>query len=139
MSARGDHCEDCGAPLAPELGGACPACLWGEDDGDVAASDLEFGEEIARGGMGAVYRARHESDEVDVALKVLGAMQPGMEHTFDLEVQAMARLNHPSIAMVVDAGRLDDEAARSLRVLPSSPWIARASAPASVSGAGRAK
>ena len=85
---------------------------------------FEVGEEIGRGGMGAVYRARHESDEVDVALKVLGAMQPGMEHTFDLEVQAMARLNHPSIAMVVDAGRLEEEVARSLSVLPSSPWIA---------------
>ena len=59
-------------------------------------------EQLGRGGMGAVYLAHHISDDVDVALKVLGDMQPDMEHTFDLEVQAMARLNHPSIAMVVE-------------------------------------
>ncbi len=85
---------------------------------------FEVGEEIGRGGMGAVYRARHESDEVDVALKVLSAIQPGMEHMFDLEVQAMARLNHSSIAMVVDAGRLEDAAAQSLSAPLNSPWIA---------------
>ncbi len=85
---------------------------------------FEVGKEIGRGGMGAVYLAHHTSDDVDVALKVLGDMQPGMEHTFDLEVQAMARLNHPSIAMVVDAGRLEGDVSKSLSVLANSPWIA---------------
>ncbi|MEZ4461522.1 MAG: protein kinase [bacterium] len=85
---------------------------------------FEVGKEIGRGGMGAVYLAHHTSDDVDVALKVLGDMQPDMEHTFDLEVQAMARLNHPSIAMVVDAGRLEGDASKTLDVVPNSPWIA---------------
>ncbi len=85
---------------------------------------FEVGIEIGRGGMGAVYVAKHESDKVDVALKVLGDMQPEMEHTFDLEVQAMARLNHPNIAMVVDAGRLEEEASKNLKVVPNAPWIA---------------
>lgn len=85
---------------------------------------FEVGKEIGRGGMGAVYKAHHVSDDVDVALKVLGDIEPGMEHTFDLEVQAMARLNHPSIAMVVDAGRLEGEVSKSLNVVSNAPWIA---------------
>ncbi len=85
---------------------------------------FEVGEEIGRGGMGAVYLARHASDGVDVALKILDEMQSDMDHAFDLEVQAMARLNHRSIAMVVDAGRLEAETARSMQFPPNSPWIA---------------
>lgn len=64
-------------------------------------------ETIGEGGMGLVYRARQKPPVVrDVALKLL---KPGMNSDemlarFHLEQTALARMDHPSIASVYDAG-----------------------------------
>ncbi|MCI0458203.1 MAG: serine/threonine-protein kinase, partial [Gemmataceae bacterium] len=63
-------------------------------------------EEIGRGGMGRVYRAVHPRLEQEVALKVL---RPGMDSApivarFEAERQALARMDHPHIARVLDGG-----------------------------------
>lgn len=68
-------------------------------------------EEIGRGGMGAVWRA-HRADgryEGSVAIKVLHSAWLGRhgEQRFRLEGQLLARLNHPAIARLLDAGLLD--------------------------------
>jgi serine/threonine-protein kinase len=67
--------------------------------------------EIGQGGMGSVWRA-HRADgryEGSVAIKFLHPAWLGRhgEQRFVLEGQLLARLNHPSIARLIDAGVLD--------------------------------
>jgi serine/threonine protein kinase/cytochrome c-type biogenesis protein CcmH/NrfG len=63
--------------------------------------------ELGRGGMATVYRARDLRHDRDVALKVLdvGLGDDDEERRFDLEVRATARLNHPHILPLFEAGR----------------------------------
>src|SRR5690606_23521971 len=64
-------------------------------------------EVIGRGGMGVVYRARQPSTSRDVAVKVIGAAyarQAAFLRRFEQEAQAGARLQHPHILPVLDAG-----------------------------------
>jgi serine/threonine protein kinase len=64
--------------------------------------------EIAAGGMGTVYRARQVRPvQRTVAIKVI---RPGMDSAsllarFDIERETLARMTHPYIAAVHDAGR----------------------------------
>ncbi len=63
-------------------------------------------EQIARGGMGVVYRAEQHPVRRTVALKVI---KPGMDSEqviarFEAERQALALMDHPNIARVLDAG-----------------------------------
>ena len=62
--------------------------------------------EIGRGSMGTVYRAARAN--VPVAIKVLAdewARDPAMSDRFVEEGLIMARLSHPAIVKVLDAGR----------------------------------
>lgn len=72
--------------------------------------NLEFQAFIAKGGMGAVYRARQRSLDRDVAIKILprelGA-DPEFHASFETEAKAMARLNHPNLIAVYDYGDVD--------------------------------
>ena len=65
--------------------------------------------EIGRGGMAAVYRARDEKLNREVAVKVLS--EPGLGTTGRArlvhEAQAAAQLNHPNIVTVHDVGEVD--------------------------------
>lgn len=63
--------------------------------------------EIGRGGMGVVYSARQNDPSREVALKVLlgGAYAgPEREMLFEREIRSLARLSHPNIAGLYDAG-----------------------------------
>jgi predicted ATPase/predicted Ser/Thr protein kinase len=62
--------------------------------------------EIGRGGLGVVYRAHDTLLDRDVAVKVLSATTLSAESRARLlrEAQAAARLNHPNIVSVYDAG-----------------------------------
>ncbi|MEM9237328.1 MAG: serine/threonine-protein kinase, partial [Verrucomicrobiota bacterium] len=65
---------------------------------------------IAKGGMGAVYKATQKSLDRAVAIKVLprefGA-DPEFRQAFETEAKAMAKLNHPNLISVYDYGDID--------------------------------
>ncbi len=67
-------------------------------------------ERIGAGGMGVVYRARDEQLERDVAVKVLprgSLVDDAARKRFRKEALALARLNHPNIAIVHEFGDQD--------------------------------
>src|SRR5262249_28678411 len=62
---------------------------------------------LGQGGMARVYRGRQEHLERDVAVKILPpyyAADQDFVERFKLEARAMARLTHPNIVIVHDAG-----------------------------------
>jgi serine/threonine-protein kinase len=67
----------------------------------------EVEEEVGRGGMGIVYRAKDTILEREVAYKILPANlkdHPQALRNFFREAKSAAKLNHPNIVTVYDAG-----------------------------------
>ena len=66
-------------------------------------------EEIGRGGMGTVYLALDEELGREVAIKIPNALaSAGLERRLRNEARVLARLEHPGIVPIHDAGRLAD-------------------------------
>ncbi|MBC7833558.1 MAG: tetratricopeptide repeat protein [Phycisphaerales bacterium] len=65
---------------------------------------------IGAGGMGSVYLALQEQPRRTVALKVVraGAASPTVLRRFEYESQVLARMRHPGIAQIYEAGTHDD-------------------------------
>jgi len=65
--------------------------------------------ELARGGMGVVFRAKHSGLDRIVALKMVLGLQPNSTavQRFILEAKAAAVLDHPNIVPVYDIGEVD--------------------------------
>ncbi|MFH1419053.1 MAG: serine/threonine-protein kinase, partial [Planctomycetota bacterium] len=78
----------------------------------VRIGHYEIIREIGRGGMGVVYEAQQEQPRRRVAIKVIKALgAPDAFHVklFQREVEALARLKHPGIAAIYDAGHTEDD------------------------------
>src|SRR6476661_9895468 len=119
------RCATCDAEIDNKtLGGLCPVCLLdaalpekAEEGTDGFRYDLI--EEIARGGMGVVYRAVQHGSQRQVAVKMVLAEQaatPGMMERFRAEGEAIASLDHPHILPIYETGEIDATPFYSMRL-----------------------
>jgi eukaryotic-like serine/threonine-protein kinase len=88
------------------LQAAAPARNAGLEDLPRPFGDFTLLEEIGRGGMGAVYRARQASLHRTVAVKLI---HRGERARFQFEAEAAAKLDHPNIVPVHGVGEQDGQ------------------------------
>lgn len=82
--------------------------------------DYELVSEIARGGMGVVYRARQLSLDRQVAVKLILAGQLATRESLDrfrLEAQSAARLHHPGIVRIYEIGEFETQHFYSMELI----------------------
>lgn len=76
---------------------------------------------LGRGGMGVVYRGRHVHLDRPAAIKVLGDWWRGDDEArerFLRESRLAARLQHPNIVAIYDAGELDGRLYVAMQLVP---------------------
>lgn len=140
-------CSACGAAIPPDAPlGQCPCCLLGFASGlGLVAGEMDAGydllhagqtrlfgdyellEEVACGGMGVVFRARHAALGREVALKMLAAGElatPEAVQRFRTEASAAARLEHPHIVPVHEVGQHDLRHFFTMRFVPGGRNVA---------------
>lgn len=118
-----DRCPRCQGTARRLAGGLCARCLIGDAlasgpdgapsrraDSLVDVPGHRVVAELARGGMGVVYRAVQDEPPREVALKMLRPQaleSPEMLGRFRQEARTLAALEHPGILPVYETGEVD--------------------------------
>ena len=107
---RRDSTPDATLAFQPDSGRPVDEPLQADGAAHVQIKGYEILDELGRGGMGVVYRARHLELKRDVALKVIlsGAHSgPEERRRFRQEAETIARLQHAGIVQIYDVGEHD--------------------------------
>lgn len=128
-------CGQCGAPVRRDAPfGYCSKCLVALGFGPLAAleeasprndsersfREYQIVEEIGRGGMGVVYKARQTSLGRMVALKLIrpeAAAAPVVLERFRIEARAAAQLDHRNIIPVYEVGEAGGQPFISMKLI----------------------
>ncbi len=139
--STGSTCPQCGSSHADAVAaGLCMVCLFDDLLGETGADPNEEGmplnrlgeytlvAEMARGGMGIIYRAKQIQPAREVALKVLPGASLLSEEArlrFRLEARAMAALDHPHLLPVYGFGENEGAAWLAMKLVTGGTLAVR--------------
>ena len=97
----------------------------GEQRVDTRIGQYNLKRIISSGGMGIVYEALQEHPRRTVAVKVMkdGITSRSAQRRFEYESQILARLRHPNIAQVIEAGTDVTEGAAASAAVGGAPYF----------------